>query len=95
MSEFTYIVLVEDNPKDAELTMMALEECNVSNEVVWLQDGAEALDYFYRQGAYTDRRAEDPVVVLLDLKLPKVDGIEVLSRLKSDPELQNIPLFPR
>jgi CheY-like chemotaxis protein len=86
------ILLVEDNPKDLELTLLALEKSNLANEVVTVRDGKEALDYLFRRGAYEDRPEGNPAVVLLDLKLPKVDGIEVLEKVKSDPSLQAIPV---
>ena len=75
------ILLVEDDPKDTELTMTALEEYNLSNEVVVATDGEEALDYLYYRGKFQRRSGENPAVMLLDLKLPKIDGLEVLQRL--------------
>lgn len=86
------ILLVEDDPRDVELTMTALEENAVTNEVVVAHDGEEALDYLHRRGAYSAREANNPVAVLLDLKLPKVDGLEVLRQVKSDPRLKRIPV---
>lgn len=86
------ILLVEDNPKDLELTLVALEKSNLANEVVIVRDGAEALDYLYSRGAHSNRVKGNPAVVLLDLKLPKVDGLEVLERVKGDPELRPIPV---
>ncbi|WP_422928766.1 response regulator [Singulisphaera sp. PoT] len=86
------ILLVEDNPKDLELTLVALAKTNLANEVITLRDGAEALDYLYRRGAYEDRAFGNPAVVLLDLKLPKVDGLQVLETIKKDPELQAVPV---
>jgi CheY-like chemotaxis protein len=86
------ILLVEDDPNDVELTLSALTESRVANEVVVARDGEEALDYLYRRGAYTTREEGAPIVVLLDLKLPKVDGMEVLERTKADPDLQTIPV---
>ena len=85
------IVLVEDSPRDAELTLNALKGI-VANEVVHLRDGAEALEYLFRRGAFASRPAELPAVVLLDLKMPKVDGLEVLRAVKSDPVLKTIPV---
>jgi CheY-like chemotaxis protein len=86
------ILLVEDNPKDLELTLLALEKSNLANEVVTVRDGKEALDYLFRQGPYKDRPEGNPAVILLDLKLPKVDGIQVLEKVKSEPSLQSVPV---
>lgn len=86
------ILLVEDNPKDLELTLLALEKSNLANDVVTVRDGAEALDYLFRRGDYDDRTEGNPAVILLDLKLPKVDGIQVLEQVKSEPTLQAIPI---
>ena len=80
------ILLVEDNPDDEALTLRALKRNNILNEVVVARDGAEALDYLFAQGAYSDRDAGNlPEVVLLDLKLPKLDGLEVLRRIRDEP----------
>jgi CheY-like chemotaxis protein len=84
------ILLVEDNPHDAELTLKAL--ANMANEVLHLWDGAEALDYLYRRGEFAGRPEGNPAVVLLDLKMPRVDGLEVLRQLKGDPELKKVPV---
>ena len=86
------ILLVEDDPKDVELTMTALEEYNLSNEVVVARDGEEALDYLYYRGKFQRRSGDNPAVVLLDLKLPKVDGLEVLETIKQDEKLRMIPV---
>ena len=86
------ILLVEDNKHDVELTLVALEECHLANQVDVVNDGAEALDYLNRRGAYAGRRDELPVVVLLDLKMPKVDGLEVLQSMKADPKLKSVPV---
>ena len=86
------ILLVEDNPKDLELTLVALERCQLANEVVTARDGVEALDWLLRRGAHAERETDDPAVVLLDLKLPKLDGLEVLERVKSDPATRHIPI---
>src|SRR5215510_736604 len=86
------ILLVEDNPNDVELTLTALAEHHLANEVVVARDGEEALDYLYRRGTFESRGPGNPVVVLLDLKRPKVDGIELLIRIKSDPDLRPIPV---
>ena len=86
------ILLVEDNANDIELTFAALEENHLANEVVVVRDGEEALDFLYRRGIYKLRAEGNPAVVLLDLKLPKVDGLQVLEKVKSDPDLKSIPV---
>jgi CheY-like chemotaxis protein len=86
------ILLVEDDPNDVELTLSALAENGLANEVVVARDGEQALDYLYRRGTYASREEGNPTVMLLDLKLPKVDGIEVLKRVKADPYLKIIPI---
>lgn len=86
------ILLVEDDPNDTELTMTALEEYHLSNEVVVAPDGAEALDYLYQRGKFQGRSNGNPAVMLLDLKLPKIDGLEVLKQIKSDDNLRMIPV---
>jgi len=86
------ILLVEDDPRDTELTMTALDEYNLSNEVVVAADGAEALDYLFCRGKFLRRTSENPAVMLLDLKLPKVDGLEVLQQIRSDDKLKMIPV---
>jgi CheY-like chemotaxis protein len=86
------ILLVEDSPNDVELTLAALEASQLANEIVICRDGAEALDFIYRRGRYEKRQAQDPAVVLLDLKLPKVDGLEVLAKVKGDPATRGIPV---
>ena len=86
------ILLVEDDPKDVELTLTALEEYNLANEVVVTRDGAEALDYLYCRGEFAGRPNDNPAVLLLDLKLPKVDGLEVLQQIKSDDNLRMVPV---
>jgi len=92
MNSLKRILLVDDSPRDTELALAALAAHNLANEVVALRDGAEALDYLYRRGEFADRPPGEPAVVLLDLKMPKVDGIEVLRQIKSDPALQMIPV---
>jgi DNA-binding response OmpR family regulator len=86
------ILIVEDDPKDVELTLTALEEYNLANEVVVTGNGADALDYLYCRGKYSTRSRENPAVMLLDLKLPKVDGLEVLKQVKNDENLKMIPV---
>jgi CheY-like chemotaxis protein len=86
------ILLVEDDPNDIELTLSALTESHLANEVVVARDGEEALDYLYRRGIYVSRAEANPAVMLLDLKLPKVDGLEVLERVKADAHLRAIPV---
>lgn len=90
--ELKPILLVEDSPKDVELTLAALERCQLANAVVVTRDGAEALDYLHSRGAWEGRNSADPVVVLLDLKLPKVDGLEVLEQIKKHERLRHTPV---
>ncbi len=92
MSILGRILLVEDDPKDVELTLTALEEYNLANEVIIAHDGEEALDYLYYRGNFSTRANGNPAVLLLDLKLPKVDGLEVLQQIKSDQKLKMIPV---
>lgn len=92
MSSLERILLVEDSPRDAELALEALEAHHLANEVVHVRDGAEALDYLYRRGPFAGRSNGQPALVLLDLKMPKVDGLEVLRQLKEDPALKLIPV---
>jgi len=92
MADLRPILLVEDNPKDIELTLAALAKCQLANDIVVTRDGADALDYLYARNAHASRVRGDPAVVLLDLKLPKVDGLEVLERLKNDPQRRQIPV---
>jgi CheY-like chemotaxis protein len=90
--ELKDILLAEDNSNDVELTLTALQKNNIANAVIVVRDGAEALDYLERQGAFANRSGGNPAVILLDLKMPKVDGLEVLRRVKSDDRLKNIPV---
>ena len=92
MSTLGRILMVEDDPKDVELTLTALEEYNLANEVVVTRDGAEALDYLYCRGNFATRSNDNPAVMLLDLKLQKVHGLEVLEQIKSDEKLKMIPV---
>jgi DNA-binding response OmpR family regulator len=92
MSALGRILLIEDDPKDVELTMTALDEYKLANEVVLVTDGEEALDYLHRRGSFASRSHENPAVILLDLKLPKVDGIEVLQHVKANDTLKTTPV---
>ncbi len=92
MEKFRRILLVEDDPRDVELTLTALDDYKLANEVIVCRDGQEALDYLYSRGKFSDRVNEIPAVILLDLKLPKVDGLEVLQKIKSDERLKMIPV---
>jgi CheY-like chemotaxis protein len=92
MIQLRRILLVEDNPNDAELTLEALAENKLANGVELVKDGEAALDYLYRRGPFANRDEFNPAVILLDLKLPKVDGLEVLHAIKSDEKLKFIPV---
>ena len=92
MAKPSKILLVEDDPHDVELTLSALTENHLTNEIVVARDGAEALDYLYRRGSYQLREVGNPAVILLDLKLPKVDGLEVLRRMRSDERTKLLPV---
>ena len=92
MNELGRILIVEDDPRDVELTLTALEAYNLANEVIVTRDGEEALDYLYCRGNFNTRTGDNPAVLLLDLKLPKVDGLEVLQQIKSDEQLRMIPV---
>ena len=92
MTSLNRILLVDDSAYDRELALDALDSFNLANEVVSLGDGAEALDYLYRRGEFAERPEGNPAVVLLDLKMPRVDGIEVLRQVKADPVLRLIPI---
>jgi CheY-like chemotaxis protein len=92
MSELRPILLVEDDANDVELTLTALAEHNLANPVVVLRDGAEALDYLYHRGAHAAGNGRVPIVVLLDLKMPKLNGLEVLRQMKTDERLRTVPV---
>lgn len=92
METLKRILLVEDDPKDIELILTALGEYNLANEIIALRDGVEALDYLYRRGAFALRVEGNPVVILLDLKMPRLDGIQVLKQLKADEPMRAIPV---
>src|ERR1700752_5444032 len=92
MSELGRILVVEDDPRDVELTLTALDEYKLANEVVVARDGTEALDYLYCREKFASRHQENPAVILLDLKLPKVNGLEVLQKIRSDERLKMIPV---
>ncbi len=92
MSHTGYILLADDNPTDAELTIRALEIGGVSQQVVWVQDGEAALHYVFRQGVYAQRVSGNPKLMLLDLHMPKIDGLDVLAQIKADPKTRSTPV---
>jgi CheY-like chemotaxis protein len=92
MNDLRTLLLVEDSPRDVELTLEALNEHRLANEVVVVHDGAEALDYLQMRGAHASRASGNPAVILLDLKMPKMDGLEVLRRMRADDKLRTIPV---
>ena len=92
MNGLRRILMVEDDPRDVELSLTALEQYNLANEVVVVADGEEALDYLYQRGQFMARPNGNPAVLLLDLKLPKVDGLQVLRQIKTDDRLKMIPV---
>ena len=92
MIELRKILLVEDNPNDIELTLEALAEQNLANRVIVLNDGVEAMEYLLYKGNFKNRDKENPAVILLDIKMPRMDGIEVLQFIKNNPDLKTIPV---
>ena len=86
------ILLVEDNPSDAKLTIRGLVKSKVANQIEWVKDGQAAVDYLFCEGGYADRDPAMPRIVLLDIKLPKMDGLEVLERIRKDPRTSNLPV---
>lgn len=92
MQKYKRVLFAEDSPNDVELALTAMEEYHLANEVDVVPDGAEALDYLYCRGKYAGRQGGNPVLMLLDLKMPKVDGLEVLRQVKRDPNLKRIPV---
>lgn len=92
MTNSGYVLLADDNATDAELTTRALEIGGIGRNVVWVQDGEAALDYLLRKGQYAQRVPGNPRLMLLDLHMPKIDGLDVLARIKSDPQLRSIPI---
>lgn len=92
MSHTGYILLADDNPTDAELTIRALEIGGVSQQVVWVQDGEAALHYVFRQGVYAQRVSGNPKLMLLDLHMPKIDGLDVLAQIKANPKTRSTPV---
>ncbi len=91
MKNFKKILLAEDNPKDAELILLALQQSNLLNDVIRVKDGAEALDYLFKRGEFNGRDDDNPIVALIDLKMPKVDGLQVIKEIKSNEKLKTIP----
>jgi CheY-like chemotaxis protein len=92
MAELKHILLAEDNPNDVELALEALSENNLANEVVVVNDGEEALDYLFCRGEFENRSTGNPAVILLDLKMPKIDGLEVLSVVRKEESLRSVPV---
>jgi CheY-like chemotaxis protein len=92
VSDFRPILLVEDDTNDVELTLQALAQHNLANQIMVVRDGAAALDFLYRRGEYHAREDHQPIVVLLDLKMPKVNGLEVLKQMKADDKLRLVPV---
>lgn len=91
--QHVHILLAEDTPTDAEMTLRALKKVGIVNNIIWVKDGQEALDYIYREGDYAQRATRDPTLIMLDLKMPKVNGLEVLKRIKTTEETKRIPVI--
>ena len=92
MIDIKTILLVEDNPQDVELTLVALSEHNLANNVVSVSDGVEAMEFLHYEGKFKDRKKGNPAVILLDIKMPRMDGIEVLYELRNDKKFKNLPV---
>lgn len=92
MTSAGYVLLADDNPTDAELTIRALEIGGVSQQIIWVQDGEAALHYVFRKGVYAQRAPGHPRLMLLDLHMPKVDGLDVLAQIKADPHTRSTPV---
>ena len=92
MSHLRPILLAEDNPNDVELTLTALHSLNLANEIVVVNDGAQVLDFLHRRNAFSSRPAVAPAVILLDLKMPRVDGLSALQQIRADPNLRMLPI---
>ena len=92
MNELRSILLVEDDPHDSELTQMALADCNLANRVIAVEDGAEAMEYLNYEGNFVTRKKGNPAVILLDIKMPRMDGIEVLKKIRSNEKLKTLPV---
>ncbi|GET25407.1 response regulator [Prolixibacter sp. NT017] len=90
--EIKTVLLAEDNPRDAELTLEALKENNLANDIIWVQDGEMVMNYLLKEGEFADRNPGLPAVVILDLKMPKMDGIETLAAIRSNEKLKSIPV---